>query len=577
MSMKQAEPWVENPIPQLLAFVRSALQTGVTADQSPDLAKRIELCNRISLLGSTIMFVWAAVEAQIGDRSNLGLELGLGIAFAASLILNANRCYRAGRLLLIAVANLTVFAGAVMFKKGSGGELPFLGLVGLPLLLFRPDERRSLGVGVAIGVVLFVVCEAGGGERLVGLVPKEAPSWYFGANAATTFLEAFLLPLFFYRSNRRAEAELDRIGRERLSRLIDSNLIGVARGVVGGPIVEANDALLTMLGYTRDELRSGQLKLEAMTPPEYVDESRRALSLLKEESVSPVYEKEYMRKDGTRIPVLIGMTLLDRHSSEAVGFVLDITARKRAAEKDALLRETQEEVRAREVFSSIASHELRTPLAGLMLQMELAARAEERAGRNDSVVMPHLRRCQASAKKMSVLIDTLLDVTRIARGALQLTVSEMDLAQAARNAVSGLEASGVGLPGQISVKAPLPVNGKWDALRIDQVFTNLVSNALKYGRDRPIEVRVSHDMAVDRARVEVVDQGMGIERSMLERIFDPFQRAVAGGERIQGLGLGLYVVRSIVESHGGTIHVDSERGVGSRFAVELPRRAMAIQ
>ena len=157
----------------------------------------------------------------------------------------------------------------------------------------------------------------------------------------------------------------------------------------------------------------------------------------------------------------------------------------------------------------------------------------------------------------------------------------MDLAQAVREVVADYESAGVVGPNQIALRAAGPVTGVWDPIRIEQVITNLVSNAIKYGRGRPIEVVVdeaeSGQAAQNRdgmlhARLEILDHGLGIEKDMIERIFDPFQRA-ASGKRIQGLGLGLFVVKSIVEAHGGTIRVTSQSDCGSRFVVDLPQRS----
>src|SRR5262249_23943139 len=158
----------------------------------------------------------------------------------------------------------------------------------------------------------------------------------------TAFSCAFLLVLFFYRSNHRAELELERLGNERLERLIQSNIIGVARCKMGGPILEANDALLNLLGFSREELRAGELRLEQQTPPEFADASRQAATILKQQGVCPIYEKQYFTKDGARIPVLVGMASLDVTTQDTIGFVLDISAQKSAEQQRELLRQSEE-------------------------------------------------------------------------------------------------------------------------------------------------------------------------------------------------------------------------------------------
>jgi signal transduction histidine kinase len=150
-------------------------------------------------------------------------------------------------------------------------------------------------------------------------------------------------------------------------------------------------------------------------------------------------------------------------------------------------------------------------------------------------------------------------------------VRDTNVVDAVRSAVSGFEVtrSGNGSGHQIAVRAEEPFTAKLDPLRFDQVVTNLLSNAVKYGAGKPIEVRVRHDRAADAAHLEVIDGGPGIDPGMTEKIFEPFQRATSM-EPIPGMGLGLYVVKMIVEGHGGRIAVDTTLGHGSRFIVDLP-------
>jgi signal transduction histidine kinase len=119
----------------------------------------------------------------------------------------------------------------------------------------------------------------------------------------------------------------------------------------------------------------------------------------------------------------------------------------------------------------------------------------------------------------------------------------------------------------VSVECAAPVIGQWDPSRLDQVVTNLLSNAAKFGAGKPIEIRI--EQLGDSARLTVIDHGIGIDPARRPRVFDRFERAVPSS-RYGGLGLGLYIARSIVIAHGGTIAVDSELGAGSMFTVTLP-------
>jgi PAS domain S-box-containing protein len=248
-----------------------------------------------------------------------------------------------------------------------------------------------------------------------------------------------------------------------------------------------------------------------------------------------------------------------------VGTATDIDDDRRAAEERAkLVAELREAVRARDEFLSVASHELRTPITTIGLQAEVLSRAV----RDDA---PRLaERCvviQRQAERLEKLVATLLEVSRIATGRISLQLEPVDLGDVARE-VATETASWAPAGQQIGVEAAPAVVGTWDRLRLVQIATNLVSNAVKYGEGKPILVRVRTE---DEAAVfEVIDEGIGIAAEDRERIFDRFERAVSG-HHYGGLGLGLWIVREIVRVLDGTVAVQSEPGTGSKFSVRLPR------
>jgi signal transduction histidine kinase len=286
-----------------------------------------------------------------------------------------------------------------------------------------------------------------------------------------------------------------------------------------------------------------------------------------------VYELTCRRKDGTMVSVLVGVALLDESNDEVVGFVLDLTAQKSLESQRTMLHDSREALRLRDLFNSIASHELKTPLTALLLSLQLLSHKLEREAPGHASLRTQIARCETAATRMGDLIDALLDVAYIHRGRLTLNVHEMDVVEAVRRVASGFE---IGKNGgsnggacTISVCAEGSVTAQLDSVRFDQIVSNLVSNAVKYGAGKPIEIRVRHDRDANVAHLEVIDAGPGIDPCMREKIFEPFQRATAM-EPIPGLGLGLYVVKLIVDGHGGRIAVDSELGHGTRFIVDLP-------
>jgi signal transduction histidine kinase len=571
-----AAPWMRLPAAAVRRVFNCVLRIGVHEGLPVNAAKRIRLCNVLAVGGSVIMGAWAAVEAVAGTRDSVVWELGFAVAFLTVLGVSAAGAHRLARLLLLLTANVCVFAGALLFTEPSGGFLPFFAMAALPLILFRPGEWLSATLGAALPALLLVTCKTGFAATIFSVHPGPAPSWYFAANAATTLVLAFLVPFFFFRANLRAEASLQRIGQEKLKRVIDADLIGVVRGRLWGRIEDANGTFLCLLGYTRQDLAAGLLDLTMIAPPRSCEAGPAELG------PTAVYERICSRKDGTTVPVLVGIARLDgagqetteegppnEGNDEVIGFVLDLTAQKHLEAERTLLQDSREAIRLRDLFNSIASHELKTPLTALLLNLRLLRERVERQQPGDVALRRQVGRCESAATRMGALINTLLDVAQIHRGRLTLSVRDTEVVEAVRNVVSGFEEGRGGVGGRIAVRADGPFTARVDPLRFDQVVANLLSNAVKYGGDRPIEVRVNHDLAGDSAHLEVIDRGPGIDPGMAQKIFEPFQRATSM-EPIPGLGLGLYVVKMIVEGHGGHIAVDSHLGQGTRFIVDLP-------
>ncbi|MCS6911712.1 MAG: PAS domain-containing sensor histidine kinase [Myxococcales bacterium] len=255
------------------------------------------------------------------------------------------------------------------------------------------------------------------------------------------------------------------------------------------------------------------------------------------------------------------------------GVMVDITSRKLAElERDQLLQRLQEAILARDEFLSIASHELRSPLTSMQLALQHLLRIARNRPLSEASaqVMQALEVAERQCRQLGKLVNALLDISRIRAGRLHLDLRQTDLVAVVQEAVlqlrGELEASGSSL----DIEASGPLWGQWDPGRILQVVTNLLSNAIKYGGGRPISIRILQGDS--HARLTVADQGIGIPADRIGTIFDRFTRAVSP-RHYGGLGLGLYIVRSLVEAHGGRVTVQSEVGVGSTFGVELPLSA----
>jgi PAS domain S-box-containing protein len=252
-----------------------------------------------------------------------------------------------------------------------------------------------------------------------------------------------------------------------------------------------------------------------------------------------------------------------------LGLAQDLAGRAALAIENArLYRTSQEEVRLRDEFLSVASHELRTPVTSL----QLAVQSLMEFGTSPPIdfLANALRSAERSSRRLGKLVDALLDVSRIQAGKLALEREELDLAQLARDTAASLEKELTRAGCALTVSADARVVGRWDRGRLEQVITNLLTNTIKYAAGKPVELSVVREGGL--ARLSVRDQGIGIASDELNRIFGRFERAVPE-RHYGGLGLGLYIVRRILEAHGGTIRVESQLGVGSIFIAELPLAA----
>jgi PAS domain S-box-containing protein len=563
-------------------------------------------------------------------------------------------------------------------------------------------------------------------------------------------------------------AEALRTSEAQLRRLVEANVIGIIFWDEAGRITEANEAFLGLVGFTRDQLVSGAVSWRELTPSEYRLVDNRALAEINETGRCTPYEKEYVAKDGTRVPVLVGAVRLDTSpegSATGIAFILDLREQTRlrqardqllikeqsarietelanarllllvegskrlsrtmnaadtldtlaalvvpaladwsyvvhlgwdggpvlvasahgdpnkqellrslhsctpeptapegaprvfrtgevalydaistdqlspsppgwpivgtrdpkhlhtlrelgmkslmcvpihgrgrvdavmmlvsadnphrydhddvvlaqdlagraaaSLENGRLLSEALDSVRARDDFLAVAAHELRTPLTSLLLQLQILDRAVGRErSEPESMMSRSVSAAENQARRLSTLIDHLLDVARVAGNRLGIRVEGMDLRQLMEGILTALAPDLERAGCRIAVSMPAEVTGRWDRMRIEQVLTNLLSNAMKFGAGRPIEVNVEAD--AENVRISVRDHGIGISHEDQTRIFGRFERAVSS-RHFGGLGLGLYITVQILRAHQGSLRVESEPGQGSCFIVDLPR------
>ncbi|HLL02193.1 MAG TPA: ATP-binding protein [Myxococcaceae bacterium] len=383
----------------------------------------------------------------------------------------------------------------------------------------------------------------------------------------------------------RASEQAERALREKeeLLRVVISSLTeGVTVQDARGVLWLANATAERLFGLTHPELqgrdssdpRWGAVYLDGTPMP---TEQHPPMVVLRTGGPQVDRVMGIQRPNGTRVWLLVHSQPLfgaDGHTvSGVVSSFFDITERIQNEEERArLLREAQEAVKVRDEFLSVASHELRTPLTPLNLKLHILLRAAESAPGGvvpAERVAADVRVAQRQVRKLADLIRDLLDVSRLAHGKLSLNPEDVDLAALTREVTAGLapEAERAGCALEVHEAGPLV--GHWDRMRLEQVLSNLLTNALKYGAGQPIRVDVRAE--AEEAVLEVRDGGIGIEEEHLARIFGKFERAVSE-RHYGGLGLGLYITQQVVQAMGGSIQVESQPGHGATFRVRFPRR-----
>lgn len=351
----------------------------------------------------------------------------------------------------------------------------------------------------------------------------------------------------------RSEAAL-RESERRYRQLVEPNIIGIISADTER-IVDANDEFLRMVGFSREDMENGALRWRDITPPEYAPLDDRALEEMVATGRCEPFEKEYFRKDGTRVPILLGAAVLDRQPLKWVCFVQDISERK-AAEQ------------AREDFLRAISHDLAQPVTVISGQAQLLKRVGRHGG-TDGHLAAGLEVIKSNADRLSRMLADLAESLRLESGQLARHRQATDIpALLDRIVERSIE---VKARKRVVVEPAETVPQVFaDPGQVERVVVNLIGNAVKYSEaDSPIEVSVRHDAG--EVIVSVSDRGVGIPPEELPTVFERYVRLKsAAGKKTGGLGLGLYIARLIVEAHGGRIWAESEPGKGSSFSFTLP-------
>ena len=366
----------------------------------------------------------------------------------------------------------------------------------------------------------------------------------------------------------RAARELATGLEAKVRRLVDANIMGIFIWNLEGEIVEANEAFLRIVGYGRDDLVSGRMRWRELTPAEWRDADDRRVAQLKATGIVQPYEKEYLRKGGGRVPVLVGGALFEEGGNDGVAFVLDLTERKRAEdalhEAQAVLAHVTRVTTMGELTASIA-HEVNQPLAAVVTNCNAALRWLAGKPPNLDEVGECLRRIMQDGNRAGEVVTRIRSLVKRSGPVKE----RLDLNDRVREVL--LIADGQARRYGVLVRtdlAPLPPM-RGDRVQLQQVILNLVMNGIESMKDlidRPRELLIrSRAVESNQVLLAVEDKGVGLDEQSMKRVFEAFYTT-----KPEGMGMGLAISRSIVDAHGGRLWAGANSDYGATFQLTLP-------
>lgn len=303
-----------------------------------------------------------------------------------------------------------------------------------------------------------------------------------------------------------------------------------------------------------------------------LEEAKKFKNILKSDTKHGS-QNSFLFKDkcNKTVPLLISMSSSDINEKDSVSIIAtNMTQQVQLKEYEKLAADLSEAVRARDEFISIASHELKTPLTSLLLQSQMQLKmikSNDPKAFEESRIRNLSQQAALHVTKLNVLVDDMLDISRLKSGGLSIRKQSVDLYELTNKVIKNLS------PQLVSAGCKKPylsgdkTVGLWDPMRLEQVINNLLINAIKYGGPSQIAVHITSSKGW--AQCSIIDKGKGIPKRDQLRIFERYERAISANE-ISGMGMGLYISQQLIQAHDGRIWVKSENGNGSTFYFEIP-------
>ncbi|MRG55340.1 AAA family ATPase [Phyllobacterium sp. SYP-B3895] len=357
----------------------------------------------------------------------------------------------------------------------------------------------------------------------------------------------------------------------RVRRLFNANVIGIFTWDIDGRITDANEAFLEIVGYSVEDFHSGKVRWKTLMPRDWNHDDDRILEDMMETGVATPFEGEYVRKDGTLVPVLVGAAVFEGQRTEGVAFIVDLTDRKRAEQ---LARESERQFHEIQLqlahanrvatmghLAASIAHELNQPLSGVVVSAETAMLWLSEQPPRISEAQKALIRVVSDGRRAGDVFDRIRSLIKNAPPQMTgLDINEvvLDIIGLARGAALK---SGVQIESHLAQNLPLVVG---DRVQLQQVVLNLIMNAIDAIKDAEVErTEITVTTALSspgKVHVAVRDSGPGVDKASLERIFAPFYTT-----KTEGLGMGLSICRSIIEGHGGKLWVTEALPQGAIF------------